>query len=207
MSDLKLGDKVESVTQALGIETCAECQSRKERLNHWSRRGFVGLLGAIGATLAMPFTKLGDVLAGNIDATPALLLSRLINTAQTMQFEETGEYYSTSDLLVRLAQVKAKGTGFRALTPQLDPSSREIMTGWTLDHVPNPNGYVFVLTYQLSASYLVFVSDATGAIYEGTVPAPLAASSLDTALAANLAIFFDYQASQPSTMSKNTAAS
>lgn len=32
---MKLGDKVKAVTEALGIEQCAPCKRRQQRLNDW----------------------------------------------------------------------------------------------------------------------------------------------------------------------------
>ncbi len=114
-----LGDKIEKVASAVGIKPCEGCKKRKGILNDWSRRGFVGVVGGLFAAAGLSARKLGWQLAGNVDVTNTLNLSRLINMVQRMNFEATGSYFTTEGLLARLAKVKAKGTGFASLTPSL----------------------------------------------------------------------------------------
>lgn len=161
----KLGTQFKQLTAAVGIEPCQKCNERAEKLDRWSRRGFVGLLSAGLGILITP--RLVEAVSTSTDALPseALQLLRVLNTQQAW-FKKRGRHAALWEMFNDLEQYnwKTKHTN-------LEERYLEILPGWMFEfHLVNANAYVIVLYQKVDqndpfAPRTVLVSDQTGGIY------------------------------------------
>jgi hypothetical protein len=170
MGEILLGTMVKRVTSALGIPSCLNCEKRKEIMDNWSRRGFIGGLAAVGVAAKMKFWQT----VVKPDSSHALTLARTLNSVQNaLYFEHNQTRYGTKEeawavLYDGMRRHNQENTPSGAFWRSLNLESEEITPGWLLDYASTPAGYTFIILAKDKSE--IYISDQIGVIYRAPVP-------------------------------------
>jgi hypothetical protein len=181
---MKLGDAVESATNAIHIKPCAKCKQRKDLLNAISRRGFVGgaLFAAFlakNAVLKTAWTAFGADIPLDLDSVLGFI--RTANTTQRHNYHEHGTHLDKQGMLIGVASHREH---FNPTHPgylwmsKFSPAATQILPGWTLDFakvapghsdgtLDFKDGYIFALR----GERITFIADELGNILYARTPA------------------------------------
>jgi hypothetical protein len=174
-----LGTLIKRITSGVGIPTCAGCEKRREKLDAWSRRGFIGsgLFAALvvkNEVLRASWKVVGaEIPLNNSDVLGFL---RTANMVQAVSYFVSGTHQDREDMLIGVASHRehfAPSHPGYAWMSKFTPAGNEVLPGWTLNFARTSNGLRdFKNGYRivLSGERSTFITDELGVGYRAPTP-------------------------------------